>query len=132
MPLLLLLVFLVVPVVEIYVILSIGRLIGVLPTVLLLLADAVAGAWLLRVQGRKTWRAFRQALLERRLPAQEVADGALVIVGGAFLLTPGFVTDLLGVACLLPPSRALLRRGLTGIVAARLAGGPRKPPRAAP
>lgn len=123
-PLLLLLAFVVVPLVEIYVLIQIGQAIGVVPTLLILVADAVLGTWLFRRQGRKTWQAFRQALVERRLPAAEVADGALVIFGGALLLTPGFVTDVLGVLCLLPPTRAVLKRALTGLAARRLLGGP--------
>jgi len=119
-PLLLLLLFLVVPVVEIYVIIQVGQLIGVGPTLVLLVADAVLGTWLFRREARRTWAAFRAALDARRVPAKEVADGALVILGGAFLLTPGFVTDAVGVLCLLPPTRAVLRRGLTEVVRRRL------------
>ena len=123
MPLLLLLLFIVVPLIELYVLIQVGQAIGIVPTLVILLADAVLGTWLFRSQGRKTWQAFRQALVERRLPAAEVADGALVIVGGAFLLTPGFVTDVIGLLCLLPPTRAFLRRTLTGFAARRLTGG---------
>jgi len=120
MPLLLLLLFLVVPIVEIYVIIQVGQLLGVVPTVALLLADAILGAWLFRREARRTWSAFREALAAHRVPAKEVADGALVILGGAFLLTPGFVTDVIGLLCVLPPTRAVLRRGLTEVVRRRL------------
>jgi UPF0716 protein FxsA len=120
MPLLLVLLFVVVPVVEIYVIIQVGQLIGVVPTLVLLVADAVLGTWLFRREARRTWTAFRAALTARRVPAAEVADGALVVLGGAFLLTPGFVTDGVGVLCLLPPTRAVLRRALTGVVRRRL------------
>ncbi|HUR14323.1 MAG TPA: FxsA family protein [Mycobacteriales bacterium] len=123
MPLLLLVAFVVVPVLEIWVIVQVGQAIGIVPTLLLLIADAVLGTWLFRREGRRAWAAFRQALDEHRVPATEVADGALVVVGGAFLLSPGFVTDAVGVLCLLPPTRALLRRGLTRVVRARLIGG---------
>lgn len=123
MPLFLLVAFIVVPLAELWVLIQVGQAIGVLPTVLLLLADAVLGTWLFRSQGRKTWQAFREALIERRLPAVEVADGALVVFGGALLLTPGFITDVLGVLCLLPPTRVVLRRSLTGLVGKRLLGG---------
>ena len=122
MPLLLLIAFVVVPVVEIWVIIQVGQAIGVLPTVALLLLDAFLGTWLFKREGRRTWTAFTLALQEGRVPAREVADGALVIVGGAFLLSPGFVTDAVGVACLLPPSRAVLRRLVTRLVGARLMG----------
>ena len=120
MPVLLFAVFIVVPAIEIYVLIQVGQLIGVLPTIVLLIADALAGTWLFKREGRKAWRALRDALELRRVPTKEVADGALVVVGGAFLITPGFVTDVIGVLCLLPPTRAVLRRLLTGAVATRL------------
>ena len=120
MPLLLLLLFVVVPVVEIWVIIQVGQAIGVVPTIVLLLADAVLGTWLFRREGRRTWSAFREALAAGRVPAKEVADGALVIVGGAFLLSPGFVTDAVGLVCVLPPTRAMLRGTLARVVQRRL------------
>lgn len=102
--------FIVVPIVELYVIIKIGGLIGVLPTLALLLADAVLGALLLRHQGRGAWRRFNQAIAERRFPGREVADGLMIAIGGTLLLTPGFVTDVFGVLLLLPPTRAVARR----------------------
>ena len=129
MPLLLLL-FVAVPAAEIYVLIQVGQAIGALPTVLLLVADALVGAWLSRREGRRAWRALQEAIVAHRVPAKEVADGALVVLGGAFLLTPGFLTDVIGVLCLLPPTRALLRRALTRVVARRLlrpGAGPRDP-----
>jgi UPF0716 protein FxsA len=119
-PLLLLFLFVIVPVVEIWVIVQVGQAIGIVPTLLLLIADAVLGTWLFRREGRKAWNALREAIAAGRVPAKEVADGALVVVGGAFLLSPGFVTDVGGVLCVLPPTRALLRRALTGLVRRRL------------
>jgi UPF0716 protein FxsA len=119
-PLLLLLLFVVVPVVEIWVIVQVGQAIGVVPTLLLLLADAVVGTWLFRREGRRAWAALREAIAAGRVPAKEVADGALVVVGGAFLLSPGFATDVVGLLCVLPPTRAFLRRALTGVVRVRL------------
>jgi len=110
MPLLLILLFIVVPVAELYVIIKVGELIGVWPTLALLLADALLGSWLLKHEGRGAWRRFNQALAERRFPGREVADGALIIVGGTLLLTPGFLTDIVGVFLLLPPTRAISRR----------------------
>jgi len=110
----------VVPLVEIYVLVQVGQLIGALPTVALLLVMSLLGAWLLRREGARTWAAFRRALGSGRVPAQEVADGALVVFGGALLLTPGFATDAFGLLCVLPPTRAVLRRLLTGVVARRL------------
>ena len=127
MPLLLVLVFLIVPIIELYVIVTVGQAIGVLPTIALLLADALLGAALFRHEGRRAWQALRVALTERRVPGREVADGALVVLGGALLITPGFVTDVFGVLCLLPPTRAILRRLLTGVATRQLLGGAARP-----
>src|SRR3954453_278546 len=104
--------FIVVPLVELYVIIQVGQTIGVWWTLALLVADSVLGSLLMRSQGRTAWRRFQLALEEGRVPAREVLDGVLVIFGGAFLLTPGFVTDVVGAFLLLPPTRALVRRGL--------------------
>lgn len=111
--------FIVVPIVELYVIIQIGSLIGVWPTIALLLADAVLGSLLLRHQGRGAWRRFNAALAERRFPGREVADGLLIAIGGTLLLTPGFVTDILGAIFLIPPTRALVRRLLRGYMGKR-------------
>jgi UPF0716 protein FxsA len=110
MPLLLILLFIVIPVAELYVIIKVGELIGVWPTLILLLADALLGSWLLKHEGRGAWRRFNEALAARRFPGREVVDGALIIVGGTLLLTPGFITDLVGAFLLLPPTRAIARR----------------------
>jgi UPF0716 protein FxsA len=111
--------FIVVPIVELYVIIQIGSLIGVWPTIALLLADAVLGSLLLRHQGRGAWRRFNAALAERRFPGREVADGLLIAIGGTLLLTPGFVTDILGAIFLIPPTRAIVRRLLRGYMGKR-------------
>ena len=121
MPLLLILLFIVVPVAELYVIIKVGELIGVLPTLILLLADALLGSMLLKHEGRGAWRRFNQALAERRFPGREVADGALIIVGGTLLLTPGFLTDIVGLFLLLPPTRAISRRLLKRFTIGRFA-----------
>jgi UPF0716 protein FxsA len=102
--------FIAVPLVELYVILKVGDAIGAVPTILLLAAGSVLGSVLLRSQGRTVWRRFNEALQARRIPHREVMDGLLVIFGGAFLITPGFITDLLGLALLIPPSRSVVRR----------------------
>ena len=119
--LLVLVAFVVVPLAELWAILSVGDAIGVLPTILILLADSVLGALLLRAQGRGAWRRFVKALRLARVPSREVADGLLIVVGGALLLTPGFLTDGLGLLLLIPPSRALVRRGVERAVARRMA-----------
>ena len=96
MRLLLIVLFIVVPIAELAVLIQIGQLIGIWWTIALLIVDAVLGAMLARSQGRATWRRFNEALRAGRPPAREVMDGALVISGGALLLTPGFLSDILG------------------------------------
>lgn len=116
---LLVVLFIVVPIVELYVIIKIGGLIGVLPTLGLLLADALLGSLLLRHQGRGAWQRFNQALAERRFPGREVADGLMIAIGGTLLLTPGFITDIFGLFLLIPPTRAIARRLLRSYAAHR-------------
>lgn len=109
----------IVPLVEIYLLIQVGQLIGAVPTVLLLVVMSVLGGVLLKREGTKAWQAFRTATQQGRVPAAEVADGALVIFGGALLLTPGFATDAIGLLCVLPGSRAVVRRLLTAAVVRR-------------
>lgn len=106
----LLLAFVLVPIIELAVILEVGRSLGVWPTVIILLADSLLGAVLVRREGRRAWSAFRRALEQGRWPGDEVTQGALVLIGGALLLTPGFVTDAAGLLAVLPPTRALASR----------------------
>jgi len=115
--------FVAVPLAELYVLIQVGQVIGALPTIALLLVDSIAGGVLLRSQGRTAWRRLATTLRSGRPPAREVADGALIIFGGALLLTPGFLTDVLGFLLLLPPTRALVRRVLTRRLATRLMAG---------
>ena len=111
----LILVFIVVPLAELYVILQVGEAIGAPLTVFLLALDSVVGSLLLRSQGRAVWHRFSSAMNAGRVPHQEVLDGVLVIFGGAFLITPGFLTDIVGLLLLLPPTRAVARRAVTGL-----------------
>ena len=113
-------VFIVLPIAELYVIIQMGSWIGVLPTIALLIADSVLGAWLLASQGRGAWQRFNGTVQEGRVPAREVADGGLIMFGGALLLTPGFLTDILGFLMILPPTRAIMRFGLTRTVMRRM------------
>ncbi len=134
---------LLVPLVELAVIVVIARWIGVLPTLGLLAAETALGGWLVVREVPRTWRTLRDGLgigvvevegvrvthSPTRLPAKELADGALVLVGGALLLLPGFVSDLLALVCLIPFTRPLPRRLLTallvrraGVVATRVRG----------
>jgi UPF0716 protein FxsA len=98
------------PLAELFVIVIVADAIGVLDTILLLVAGVPLGAWALRSQGAAVWRRMTAAVAAGSPPAQHVIDGALVIVGGTLLIIPGFITDVLGIALLLPPSRALVRR----------------------
>jgi len=116
---LLIAIFIAVPILELYVIIEVGGLIGVLPTLALLVAVSFAGAALLRHQGRGAWVRFNAALAERRFPGREVADGLLITVGGVLLLTPGFVTDAIGLLLLIPPTRAIARRLLQAYLGRR-------------
>src|SRR3712207_8311130 len=119
----LLLLFIVVPIAELAVIIQVGQELGVLPTVGILVADSILGSLLMRSQGRAAWRRFNVALQSGRPPAREVLDGVLVIFGGALLLTPGFLTDILGLALLIPPSRAVVRRILARRLLHRMVAG---------
>jgi UPF0716 protein FxsA len=116
---LLFLIFILVPIAEIYVIIQVGQAIGALWTVLLLIVDSIIGARLLSWQGRRAWLRFQEALAGGKVPHREVMDGVLIILGGAFLLTPGFITDIFGLVLLIPPTRAVVRRALARIIIRR-------------
>ena len=104
------LLFVVLPLVEIYLLIQVGHVIGAWWTILLLLADGIAGSWLMKREGRRAWRALREAIDQRRMPARELADAALILVGGTLLLTPGFLSDVVGRSASLPVTRPLARR----------------------
>jgi UPF0716 protein FxsA len=110
MPIFLIVLFIVVPIAELYVIIQVGQAIGIWPTLALLLADALLGSFLLKHQGRGAWQRFNEALAQRRFPGKEVVDGLLIVVGGTLLLAPGFLTDIAGLILLIPPTRAIVRR----------------------
>jgi UPF0716 protein FxsA len=112
--------FIVVPLAELAVIIAVGDLIGLLPTLLLLLVVSAAGAWLSKREGLAAWRRFQLALAEGRVPTVEVADGAMILLAGALLLTPGFLTDVVGILLLLPPTRATARRLAPRLAARRV------------
>ncbi|MDP6708660.1 MAG: FxsA family protein [Alphaproteobacteria bacterium] len=115
--------FLAVPLVEIAVFIEVGGWLGLWPTLAVIVATAVAGTALLRWQGLSTLARAQAALDRGQLPVAEVFDGACLLVAGALLLTPGFVTDAVGGLLFLPPFRALLR----GLIAHRLTAGLRAP-----
>ena len=103
------LLFLVVPLLELFVIIQVGQAIGALNTVGILLLDSIIGGWLMKREGIAALRRFQNKLSTGQLPENELVDGFLSLFGGALMLTPGFLSDLLGIALLLPPVRAVLR-----------------------
>ena len=113
-------VFVLVPLVEIWAILQVGQLVGPWWTIALLVLDSVVGAWLIRREGARAWQALRQALQVGRMPARELADAALILVGGTLMLSPGFVLDVAGILLILPFTRPIARRLLTSVVERRL------------
>ena len=122
MPLLLFLLILVVPLLELWILIEVGGVIGVPATILALLGISLVGAVLVRREGWKAWNRFRIAVGEGRMPAGEVVDGALLVLGGALLLTPGFLTDAVGLALVIPLTRMALR-GLVRRRVTLIAGG---------
>lgn len=119
---LLLIAFVIVPIVEIFVLIQVGQVIGPWWTILLLIADSILGTWLIRREGGRAFAALRSALNSGQMPAKELADGALILIGGTLMLSPGFVTDLFGILLILPFTRPVARRILTGVVTRRLVG----------
>jgi UPF0716 protein FxsA len=111
--------FIVVPILEIYVIIQVGQVIGAWWTILLLIADSIFGSWLIKHEGRRAWLALTTAIESGRMPARELADGALILVGGTLMISPGFVTDVAGILLILPFTRPLARRLLTRVVTRR-------------
>jgi UPF0716 protein FxsA len=112
--------FIVVPLVEIYVIIQVGQAIGAWWTIVLLILDSILGSWLIKREGSRAFRALREALDSGRMPAKELADGALILIGGTLMLAPGFVTDGFGILMILPFTRPFFRRALTRVVSSRL------------
>jgi UPF0716 protein FxsA len=109
-----------VPIFEVYVLVQVGQRIGVVPTVLILVLEAILGGWLMRREGARTWRALDHAFRGGRVPTGELADAALVLVGGVLLMLPGFVTDVFGLFFLIPFTRPFARKVVAFFVARRL------------
>lgn len=115
--------FVVVPIIEVYLLVQIGQVIGAWWTIALLIADGVLGSYLIKHEGSRAWRALQEALSTYRMPSRELADGALILVGGTLLVTPGFFTDVFGFFMVLPFTRPLARRLLTAVISRRLRNG---------
>ena len=116
----LVLAFVLIPLAEIWAILQVGQLVGPWWTILLLILDSMVGAWLIKREGSRAWHALREALQGGRMPAKELADGALILIGGTLMLSPGFVLDIAGILLILPFTRPIARRLLTSVVERRL------------
>ena len=104
------LLLLAVPLIELYVLIRVGDVIGVVPTLLLLIGVSIAGTILLKREGMAAWRRLQETVRAGRMPTDEVTDGALIVLGGALLLTPGFVTDVFGLLLLFPGTRVVAKR----------------------
>ncbi len=115
--------FVVIPLVEIYLLIQVGQVIGVWWTILLLIADSILGSYLVKHEGGRAWQALRQAIESHKMPAKELADGALILIGGTLLLTPGFLSDVVGFFCILPFTRPVARRLLTEFITRKFLGG---------
>jgi len=109
----LLIFFVFVPVMELYILIEAGRIMGLAPTIGLIIMTGVAGAWLARSQGVEILRRIQEETSRGQMPATTLIDGALILVGGLLLLTPGFFTDALGFSFLVPATRDLWRKGLS-------------------
>ncbi|MCG6950125.1 MAG: FxsA family protein [Acidobacteria bacterium] len=109
----LLLLFTVVPLIELFLLVKLGTIIGIGPTVLIVICTGVLGAWLARSQGLGVLRRITEDLNQGRMPTGSLVDGLLILIAGAVLLTPGLITDALGFFLLLPPGRALVRKAIT-------------------
>ncbi|MGI8715294.1 MAG: FxsA family protein [Solirubrobacteraceae bacterium] len=107
-----LLLFIVWVIAELFVVIQVAQAIGVLLTVILLIAGWPLGSWLLRSEGRAAWRRLTEAVAAGRPPAKEAINGGLALVGGVLLMVPGFITDVLGALLLLAPTRSLVRRAI--------------------
>lgn len=104
------LLFVVVPIIELMLLIELGQYIGLLPTLGLVMLTGVTGAWLARAEGMRVFFKFQRELASGRLPGQALLDGISVLIGGAFLLTPGVITDFVGFSLLLPFSRRWIQR----------------------
>lgn len=111
--------FVVIPAIELSILIYLSDFIGWPVALGFVVVTGVIGAYLVKRQGTSAWKAIGQAFQQGKLPAGELADGALVLVGGAFLITPGFLTDVVGFALMAPPVRNAVRRRLSAYVQRR-------------
>lgn len=116
----LLLLFTVVPALELILLIQLGRLVGFWPTAALVLGTGIVGAWLARREGMKVLRAVNAEMAAGRMPTDQLLDGLLILIAGAVLLTPGLLTDTAGFVLLVPPSRRLIRRVLSRAISTKI------------
>ena len=119
----LLLLFLLVPILDLALLVSVGDQIGLGPTLAIVVVTAVVGSWLARREGVAAWRRVQSKMMTGGIPGPELIDGLLILVSGTLLLTPGFLTDIAGILGLFPPTRALARRALKGRFERSVASG---------
>jgi UPF0716 protein FxsA len=110
-----------IPIIEVWLLVQVGQAIGVLPTILILIGEAILGGWLMQREGQRAWSALNTAFASGKMPTGELADAALILVGGLLLMLPGFITDIFGFVFLLPFTRPYARRVLGFVVARRVA-----------
>lgn len=118
----LVLIFLVVPLVELYLIIQVGQAIGALNTIAVLVVMGVVGGWLMKREGLGALRRIQAQMARGQVPGRELVDAFLILFGGALMLTPGFLTDVLGLSLLVPPLRAAVRHALARQLQARMVG----------
>ena len=133
------LLFVVAPIAELYTIIRVGSSIGFLNTFGLIILVGFVGSWLVKREGMRTWARFNQTIAAGQIPAKEMIDGVLILGAGALLLTPGFLSDVIGILVLFPPTRALLRAYVAKrvhagefVVRTNFPGGPTAPGRSGP
>jgi UPF0716 protein FxsA len=110
-----------IPIAEVWLLVQVGEAIGVLPTIGILVVEAILGGWLMQREGQRAWAALNTAFASGKMPTGELADAALILVGGLLLMLPGFITDIFGFVFLLPFTRPYARRVLGFVVARRVA-----------
>jgi UPF0716 protein FxsA len=109
-----------IPILEVWLLVKVGQQLGLLPTVLILIAEAIIGALLMRHEGSRAWKALNDAFTQSKVPTGELADAALILVGGILLMLPGFLTDIIGFVFLLRWTRPVARKIIAFFVARRI------------
>lgn len=115
--------FIIIPLIEIYLFIVVGKYIGVLPTILIVIGAAIIGVSMLKREGFKAIKNFKIALNEGRVPGDEILNGILVLIGGVFLITPGFITDAMGFLLLIPSTRLVAKKWVKKYIYNLIRGG---------